>query len=180
MVYAAVFRREQTREDGALAIAGLINRSNAEGVGLADVFVARQLEELSGQPVPSVGLLPVDDSERLLKAAHTVLDDPDPTSRLERLAGNEPLETAQQAVSEALVRQQRRIERRTGKYVGWVRQMNANACQRCVNWAQDGRVWPANYRMPTHKGCNCVERIVISEKRPKPVRQKGKQNERTD
>jgi hypothetical protein len=61
--------------DFALLLVGLINRANAEAVSLADVWLAVQIEEQLGQPVPTVGVLPKDGSERLVKAVNKVLSD---------------------------------------------------------------------------------------------------------
>lgn len=178
-----------------LFIAAAINRANAAAVTLADVWLSVQIEELAGQPVPTVGVLPVDSSERLVKAATTVLSDqfvdtnkkigshfvgtdkvtasnsrqnavtPDqiadiespanaPDMRLERLARSEVFEAAQQATHEAM-QQQDLIE-------GWVRHMDADPCQLCVWWWREGRVWPKAHPMPTHKGCNCSQRVVLA------------------
>ncbi|WP_099024461.1 structural protein [Mycolicibacterium palauense] len=179
-----------------LLIAAAINRANASAVTLADVWLSVQIEELAGQPVPTVGVLPVDSSERLVKAATTVLSDqfvdtntkigdhfgdapkvtasnsrqnavtPDQIAdiespanvsgmRLERLARSEVFETAQNATHEAM-QEQDLIE-------GWVRHMDADPCQLCRWWWRDGRVWPKAHPMPTHKGCNCTQRVVLTE-----------------
>lgn len=243
---------ELSREDAALQIAGVINRARAEAVALADVYTVNQIEELTGQPTTAVGVLPVDDSERLLTAVNTVLFDAPPTpqtmtvdelativqgmdldpadyyldrvvkkisryirddnpeyldkgtlaewldensrpgspeidsdeydadelvrefptgdgsiSRLERLAQNEPLQAAQKAAGEALAKQ-----KPPQGYLGWVRQLNATACQLCRFWNRDDRVWPQSYKMARHTNCACVQKIVVSETRPKPVRSK--------
>ena len=107
------------REAAVLLIAAAVNRANAVAVTLGDVWLAVQIEELAGQPVPTVGIAPRDHSERLVKAARTILFDDDtdaepvtdeevdedsndgPIGRLTRLARAEPLETAQQAVHDA-------------------------------------------------------------------------------
>jgi hypothetical protein len=91
--------------------------------------------------------------------------------RLERLAGNEPLQAAQRAAGDAFTKQTPRVEK-PGHFVGWVRQLNADACELCRWWAKDGRIWPAKYPMARHTNCACVQRIVITPTRPKPVRQK--------
>lgn len=169
--------------DTAVLLAGLINRANASAASLADVWLAVQIEEQVGQPVPTVGALPVDDSERLVKAANTVLngsasysrqdhvtaDQPveieipanDVTAangaeaRLARLARSEPLEAAHQATHDAM-QQQPLVE-------GWVRHMDADPCQLCRWWWREGRIWPRAHRMPTHKGCNCQPRVVLAK-----------------
>lgn len=168
-----------------LFIAAAINRANAAAVTLADVWLSVQIEELAGQPVPTVGVLPVDSSERLVKAATTVLTDQfvdadkvtasysrqnditadqpaetenlanAPDMRLERLTRSEVFEAAQQATHEAM-QQQDLIE-------GWVRHMDADPCPQCVWWWREGRIWPKAHPMPTHKGCNCQPKVVLAE-----------------
>ena len=65
------------REAAVLLIAAAVNRANAVAVTLGDVWLAVQIEELAGQPVPTVGIAPRDHSERLVKAARTILFDDD-------------------------------------------------------------------------------------------------------
>lgn len=180
-IYANHLSGELPPNETALLIAALINRANASAVTLADVWLAVQIEEATGQPVPTVGVLPVDDSERLVKAATTVLSDtghlsrpltlgpddnpqsadapeadPEPAeTRLTRLARSEPLETAQRATHEAM-QAQPLVE-------GWIRHMDADPCQLCRWWWREGRIWPKAHRMPTHKGCNCQPRVVLAE-----------------
>lgn len=161
-------RRNISRADKAVRLAGLINRANAQATLLADAFTSRQLESLTNRPAPAKGLLPTDDSERLLKSAKTVLSDPDPLDRVERLARSEPLATAQTSVTEALSGQ----KRGRGGYIGWQRQLNAGACSLCQHWARNGRIWPAEHWMPRHPNCACVQRLVITPTKPKPVRKR--------
>ena len=54
-----------------------INRANAAATALADIWLAVQIEMLARQPVPTIGVIPTDDSERLMKAADTILTEPD-------------------------------------------------------------------------------------------------------
>ncbi|WP_137148083.1 hypothetical protein [Mycolicibacterium sp. CR10] len=159
-------RRNISKADKTIRLAGLINRANAQAVALADAFTSRQLENLTGRAAPAKGILPVDHSARLLDATRTILADPDPLERVERLARSEPLQNAQSTVTEAL---RTPIETRKG-YVGWVRQLNAGACPQCQRWARNGRVWPADHGMGRHISCACIQRVVISPTKPKPVR----------
>jgi hypothetical protein len=169
-LYAQYRSGQVSDSDTALLIAGLINRSNASAVSLADVWLAVQIEEQTGQPVPTVGVLPVDSSERLVKAATTILQtsqsamfsEPDSNSlandadmRLERLARSEVFETAQQATHDAMQKQPL-VE-------GWVRHMDADPCQLCRWWWREGRIWPKAHPMPRHKGCNCQPHVVLAE-----------------
>lgn len=140
---------------GAVAkIAAAVNRANAMAVTLADAYVARAIEELSGVPTPTVGVLPVDDSERLVKAAETVMTDPtDRDMRLTRFARSEPFAAAQKATGQAM-KGQTLVE-------GWVRQFDADPCQLCKWWWREGRVWPKDHPFQSHHHCNCQPRIVL-------------------
>lgn len=73
-IYAAVLAGQLTTPDAELLIAAAVNSANAAATTLADVFISAQIEEASGIAAPPVGLLPRDDSARLIKAAHTILD----------------------------------------------------------------------------------------------------------
>ena len=179
---AAEVLRIYTTEDDDTAIvliAGVINRANATAVSLGDTYLASQIEEQTGTATPTTGIPPADDSERLMKAAQTVLKGrPQPETpgtaenrsapqpgtenlpaedtarnRLERLARSEPLETAQKATHEAMQKQPL-VE-------GWVRQFDADPCQLCVWWWREGRVWPKEHPFQSHKGCNCHPRVVL-------------------
>ena len=139
------------------AIVAAINRANAVATGLADVSVSAQIEVLSGTPTLPSAVAPVDDTERLTKAVRTIADsDSDTAMQLSRLARSEPLDTAQRVTLDAMAAQD--------AVSGWVRQLNAEACELCRWWARDGRVWPKDHKFPRHPGCNCQPRIVLTHK----------------
>lgn len=87
-------------------------------------------------------------------------DEPDPAdtaaTRLERLARSEPLNTGQEIVVE--------IVNRLPVVKGWRRALDADPCERCVRWAEDGKVFPPNYRLKRHFGCNCQQEIVVDDR----------------
>lgn len=159
----------QDHTDPVLIVA-LINRARAEAVALADVYTARQIEQALGDAVTPVGVLPTDESERLTEAVKTI--DTDVPMRLERLARTEVFTAAQSTVTESLSS----VTDRPRRHVGWVRQLDPAHCERCEWWARNGRVWPKNHPMPTHPNCNCVQRVVITDIEPKPVRKKNARN----
>ncbi|QVI29935.1 hypothetical protein MN2019_11950 [Mycolicibacterium neoaurum] len=162
-------RRNITSADKAVRLAALLQRSNATARTLADAWTSRQVETITGQPAPARGLLPADDSDRLLKAAKTALEDRDTAlDRVERLGRSEPLQTAQTSVTEALTGR----PAGRGGYLGWVRQLNAGACEVCQRWERNGRVWPADHYMPRHPNCACIPRVVRVTAKPKPVRKR--------
>lgn len=164
------------REAAVLLIAAAVNRANAVAVTLGDVWLAVQIEELAGQPVPTVGIAPRDHSERLVKAARTILFDDDtdaepvtdeevdedsndgPIGRLTRLARAEPLETAQQAVHDATTPCKPSPSSRAGR--GRWTPIPANSLPMVV---RDGRIWPKEHPFQHHKGCNCQPKIVLAE-----------------
>lgn len=91
--------------------------------------------------------------KRYRSAVDTIMDgSPDADAvrtRLERLARAEAVATAQTA-SAALMRRARTVS-------GWTRQLDGDPCELCTWWHRDGRVWPSNHTMPTHKGCECAQ-----------------------
>jgi hypothetical protein len=168
-IWAAVIAESITASAATALIAGAINRANATAVGLADLFLSVQIETATGTPAPTTGIAPRDDSTRLMKAVNTILqsradlpttgedsaDDEEVQTRLDRLARSEPLETSQQAVGEAMQKQDL-IE-------GWTRQMDADPCQLCQWWWREGRIWPKAHPFQSHKGCNCQPKVVLAE-----------------
>lgn len=185
-VYADMLSGRIPPNTGTVLIAAAVNRANATAVSLADVWLAVQIEELAGQPVPTVGVLPVDSSERLLKAATTVLQtsqsamfsDPSSNSRQESVTADQGTETENLANTPDM----RRLERLARSEVfetaqqathdamqkqplveGWVRHMDADPCQLCRWWWRDGRIWPKAHPMPRHKGCNCQPKVVLAQ-----------------
>ena len=154
-VYAQWLAGEIDADTAVLVIAGIINRANAAATALADVWLVAQIEEQSGIATTTAGLIARDDSERLVKAVTTILDEPDSIdTRLDRLARAEPLETAHQATTEAM-QAQPLVE-------GWTRAMDADPCQLCRWWWREGRIWPKDHPFQRHKGCNCQPRIVVA------------------
>ena len=96
-VYADITTDRIPPDAGTLFIAAAINRASAAAVTLADVWLSVQIEERAGQPVPTVGVLPVDGSERLAKAATTVLNDPASNSRQTDVTADQDTKTEKPA-----------------------------------------------------------------------------------
>lgn len=160
-------RRNISKAERAIRLAALINTSNARAVALGEAFTIRQLEDVTGKPVAATGVLPADDSERLLDAARKIMSDKTPLERVERLARGEAASAAQSAATDALSSQ----KPPRGGFTGWRRQLDANACPRCRRWAgKGGRVFPADHRFARHPNCLCVPVVVITTTPPKPVR----------
>ncbi|WP_145982360.1 hypothetical protein [Rhodococcus sp. MTM3W5.2] len=111
-------------------------------------------------PVETAGVVrPVEDLDRLHKASTTVLlvaeASAAPEAIVGRLARSEPLESAARAYGQAIASNKR--------VKGWIRQRSPGSCQLCEWWWRDGRVWPADHRMPTHKGCTCHQKPVLRD-----------------
>lgn len=112
--------------------------------------------QAAGHPARPVAAPQLDhyaDPQRLRKAIGTIVDtgvlDPDVTERrMARLAYSETVESSQAAFGQAM--------RKSGVVNGWVRGLEPRACELCRWWARDGRVWPVDHTMPTHKGCTCT------------------------
>lgn len=165
------------------AMAAVIATANAAATTLADVGVSAQIEAATAHPQPATGIAPRDDTERLAKAVETILDDPgdepkvepvssvdtdsepvsdpgvepepDPAAkRLERLARAEPLETGQAVTVE--------IINRIPRVAGWTRVLDADPCERCQRWAEDGRVFPKDAHFKRHLNCNCQQQVVVT------------------
>lgn len=168
----AANRRNVTRATRAANLASIVQRGNAQALALAEAFTTRQLENLTGRASPAKGLLPVDDSGRLMQAAKTILSDPDPLARAERLAVAEILHTAQSGAQQTMAGK----KRVRGGYLGWVRQLDADACPICRRWWRNGRVYPPAHPMPRHFNCRCVQRIVTIPQSPKPVKTRKKKS----
>ena len=160
------------REAAVLLIAAAVNRANAVAVTLGDVWLAVQIEELAGQPVPTVGIAPRDHSERLAKPPtpsfrrrhrrQPVTTDVDDDTR--RPPGVDPLGTRRTAGDRATGRTRRHDAMQAQPLVkGWTRQMDADPCQLCQWWWRNGRIWPKEHPFQHHKGCNCQPKIVLAE-----------------
>ncbi len=164
LVVVAAWEAEEITEDEAAAlIAAIITTANQRAASLADLSVAADLTLATGTAVPAAGITRRDEIRRLNHAAKTLLavlpDTPDPEGRAARLGRSEPLTAAQDARSEALSRSEL-VE-------GWTRSVSST-CQLCNWWDRDGRVWPKDHAMPTHKGCRCTQTPVLVD-RVKPV-----------
>lgn len=149
---------EITADELEELVAAVVATGNARAVSLADLSLAATLTLALRRPVPVVGIVP-DRTERarLRRAARTILraeglPDTAENMRLARLARVEPLTAASRAYSEGIAK--------SDHVEGWRRGLSGSACQLCTWWSRDGQVWPANHRMPTHKGCTCTQQPV--------------------
>lgn len=52
---------------------------------------------------------------------------------------------------------------------GWTRGIERAACQMCRWWEREGRIWPADHRMPRHTGCRCQQVPTWTREKIDPV-----------
>ncbi len=156
-----LFRDGILNEDQTVtAIANAIAASNGTAYALADIALAATIMVQLEQPVAAIGVAPAPaDVTRLEKAATTVLKVAEasdvPEAIVGRLARSEPLESAAVAYSDAM--------KASPNVEGWVRDISGGACQLCTWWWREGRVWSADHPMPTHKGCTCTPKPVVTK-----------------
>lgn len=147
--------------DFRAAATSIVAQANTAGVQLADIGLAAEVTRQLRQPASPLGLRPsavqvnpdriVHDIDRILDEIPSTIDPADlPASRRERLgawARTEPLLTVATATQAGMVA--RGAE-------GWVRQLDADPCQRCIGWA-DGVVRAPTTHMKRHNGCGCIQ-----------------------
>lgn len=98
--------------------------------------------------------------DRLAGATLNIVSEPieeaagEPPMRLERLARAEVYNATQEQYADTIAAEPAAR--------GWRRGLNAEACQLCQWWSRDGRVWPAEHRLPTHTGCRCTQIPVFA------------------
>ena len=144
----------------------LVQTSGAAGLDGA-ALARRQLEELGIDVAPDY-FAPltersarndaiqraIENRSRFDRAVSTILDGEAEAAamRLGRLALSEAVDSARAVCAEYM--------RGTRQVSGWVRQLDSDPCELCTHWSWNGRVWPADHSMPTHKGCACAQRWV--------------------
>lgn len=132
-----------------------VSLGQQQGRYMAELSLLSWLEAHKGsaRPVAAAPIEHYQDSNRVRKGLETVIGDgiidPDETARrLERLAFAETVESSQRSFGAAMAK--------APEVKGWTRGLEPDACQLCNWWSRDGRVWPADHTMPTHKGCTCT------------------------
>jgi hypothetical protein len=138
-----------------------IVRANNAAAAIADLSLSVELLRITGETYAPLGVMPrsydakvtARGMKSLLKESSTGVDIDE---RLSRFAKSAPLDAATNAYGQAIA-QSTAVE-------GYVRQMDGDPCQLCRWWYRDGRVWQKDHPMPRHKGCECVQRIIVTEK----------------
>ncbi|MEQ4567994.1 hypothetical protein [Paenarthrobacter sp. CAP02] len=154
----------QAVQDGRLGLddfhdiaAQAIALANQQGRAAAELALSGFLTAATGEAViPGTILVDaVDDAGRLVKAMQTITaSNLDTVMQLARVAKAEPMEAAARQFTEGIAR--------SPKATGWVRGLEGDACQLCVWWWREGRTWPKDHPMPTHKGCACTPIPTVS------------------
>ncbi len=140
----------------AAALAATIAIYNGRANSLAAVAFAAQAS-IAADAAVAVEPIPFhDDTNRLAKAATTVLSTARasevPDDIIARLGRAEPLTTAARTYTTAMASSPR--------VDGWTRQLDADPCELCRFWAANGRVFNKKHEFRTHVGCVCVPRPV--------------------
>ena len=147
-----------TDELGQLAAAEIVRGMGSGRVLALQDYAAASYAALGTAPTAALGATAsvgksLGEHDRLAAAAVDIVSEPVETAsgaadmRLERMTRSEVYGATQDQRTDTLAADQRAT--------GWVRGMNADACQLCQWWSRDGRVWPSSHVMPTHTGCSC-------------------------
>ncbi|PQZ85595.1 hypothetical protein CQ018_19650 [Arthrobacter sp. MYb227] len=159
-IYDLMQAGELTYLEAVGLMSTLIGTSQAKAVALAETSLAAELTlgTRTAVGVISTGVTP--DMKKLRGGVRVVLatvnSTPDPEGRIGRMARNLTYAAGADAYSEGV--------KRSPLVEGWERNLEPDACQMCVWWWRDGRAWPKDHVMPSHKGCTCT---------PKPVFERG-------
>ena len=158
-VYRRFLDATITRDQAVELLAVLVQKYNLRAATLADLSLSATLMVETASPVPVTMTSRVTELERLSKAASTVLVTAEasdvPEAIVARLARSETFNAGQAAYTDGIA---------TSKATkGWIRGVSPNACQLCRWWWREGRVWPKDHPMPTHKGCTCSPIPVVRE-----------------
>lgn len=164
VLWARHTRGNLSRPQFVALAAARIAAADRRAATLADAALVAQLMAALREPVAPLGLEAANaDQARLAGALVTVIDAPvqaegealdlSVRSRVERLAGNEPLVTAAVAMREGMTL-------RSDVVRGWTRSTSPGACELCTGWSSGGP-FPPQAVMARHPGCTCVQQILI-------------------
>lgn len=148
--------------DQAAAIAllvAIILVAQKRGAAVAELSFAAQVSALSKAPIVAAGVAvgAPDIVHRVIEKTVSTSKGIDETrTRIARIAQNEPQEVAKQTYGKAMARSE--------KVEGWTRGLDSDPCELCVWWSRDGRVWPKDYPLAHHKGCQCTQVPVLAHR----------------
>lgn len=153
-LHAGIIRPDQLPE----LVAVLVKLGGDQAAALAVTELVRDLVAAAPRAtVPSMaGVTSHVQAAAVERAVGTVMAGAEHTrrGRLEQLARGAVARAAQDARGD-VVRSSPLVE-------GWTRGLDSTACQLCVWWWREGRVWPKSHHMPRHPGCTCVQVPVVS------------------
>ncbi|RBY85744.1 hypothetical protein [Blastococcus sp. TF02A-30] len=150
-LHAAYLAGRLTLDEFIDAAALLIGAAQAQMYGLADASLAAWVSAETQTAVPALGIVAPDNGPGLregLSALLAVVDPEDPAARVARMGRAETAGAFQDGYSEAM-RERRDV------VGGYVRVLNASACELCVWLWRGGYVWPAGKSFHRHPGCGC-------------------------
>lgn len=126
--------------------------------GLADASLAAWASAETLEAIPALGITPPDNAAGLREGLVTLLgvvDEEAPEARIARMGRSEVAGAFQDGYSEAM-------RERADLVGGYVRVLNAGACQLCRWLYRDGYVWPAYKSFHRHPGCGCHPGPVLA------------------
>lgn len=148
------------QETAIALLTTIILVAQKRGAAVAEFSFAAQVSTMSGTPTVTRGLKAGSQKDIVFKIIERTLSTSkgidETKTRIVRIARNEPQEIAKQTYGKAM--------EASPKVEGWTRGLDADPCELCVWWSRDGRVWPKNYPLQHHKGCNCTQVPVLSDK----------------
>ena len=175
----AAYVAGQIAADALVAVvAAYLAAGTTGGAALGDLALAAAVTLSTGTPAAPLGITrPADDPERLARATTTILADLTPDDELSlsraQMRYQRLVEAAiRQAVADAYTEAVATSEAVTG----WTRGLEPDACQLCRWWWREGHVWPADYPIQRHTGCDCSQLIVTTSE---PIRQPNTTTRRT-
>lgn len=155
---AGLIRPDQLPE----LVAVLVKLGGDQAAALAVSELVRELAAAApGARLPSVtGITGHVQAAAVEQAVTTIMAGAEHTrrGRLDQLARGAVSRAGQTARADAL--------RSSPLVEGWVRGLDSTACQLCVWWWREGRVWPKSHHMPRHPGCTCVQVPRLVRDRP--------------
>lgn len=140
-------------------LAAIILVAQKRGAAVAELSFAAQVSAMSRTPTAAAGVLvgaPNIVRDVITKTVTTSRGIDETRTRITRIAQNEPQEVAKQTYGNAL--------QRSEKVEGWTRGLDSDPCELCVWWSRDGRVWPKDYPLAHHKGCQCTQVPVLAHR----------------
>lgn len=159
-LYALMDAGELTEAATVELMSVLIGKHRAQAIVLAEASLAAELMLALGRPVSVVATTWPSTLEPIRQGVVTTLataaKTPDILGRLGRMARGVVYNSAARSYSEGV--------KKSPLTEGWTRDLEPDACQMCRWWWREGRVWPKDHMMPTHVGCTCTPKPVVSER----------------